>query len=288
MKPEKLIIALLTLLLLLPIPAYADVTTGDMIITLGKNLTEEQKKLLLTEMNAPDDAQIITISNEEEHQYLGNYVAKSLIGTKAISSSAITIAEKDAGITVKTKNITWVTDEMYINALITAGVKDANIFITAPIPVSGTAALTGIIKAYEVSTDTKIPEDVKQAANEEMVETATLGDDIGTENATALMAKIKEKVAETKPETDQELKTIIDDAAKDLNITLTEQQTNSLIEFFNKLKELNIDWNQVGDQLQNAKDKLTNYLESEEGQSFLDKVKEFFVSLIDAIKNFFN
>ncbi|GKU81069.1 DUF1002 domain-containing protein [Niallia sp. NCCP-28] len=288
MKLKKQIIALLTLLLLLPIPAYADVTTGDMIITLGKNLTEEQKKLVLTEMNAPDDAQIITISNEEEHQYLGNYIAKSLIGTKAISSSAITIAEKNAGITVKTKNITWVTDEMYINALITAGVKDANIFITAPIPVSGTAALTGIVKAYEVSTDTKIPEEVKQAANEEMVKTANLGDDIGTENATALMAKIKEKVAETKPETDQELKTIIDDAAKDLNLTLTEQQTNSLIEFFNKLKELNIDWNQVGDQLQNAKDKLTNYLESEEGQGFLDKVKEFFVSLVDAIKNFFS
>lgn len=288
MKQKKLVIFLFTLLLLLPMPAYADVTTGDMIITLGKNLTEEQKKLLLTEMNAPDDAQIITISNEEEHQYLGRYISKSLIGTKAISSSAITIAEKDAGITVKTKNITWVTDEMYINALITAGVKDANIFITAPIPVSGTAALTGIIKAYEVSTDTEIPEEVKQAANEEMVETANLGDDIGTENATALMAKIKEKVAETKPETDEELKTIIDDAAKDLNITLTEQQTNSLIEFFNKLKELDIDWNQVGDQLQNAKDKLTNYLESEEGQSFLDKVKEFFVSLIDAIKNFFS
>lgn len=288
MKLKKQIITLLTLLLLLPIPAYADVTTGDMIITLGKNLTEEQKKLVLTEMNAPDDAQIITISNEEEHQYLGNYIAKSLIGTKAISSSAITIAEKNAGITVKTKNITWVTDEMYINALITAGVKDANIFITAPIPVSGTAALTGIVKAYEVSTDTKIPEEVKQAANEEMVKTANLGDDIGTENATALMAKIKEKVAETKPETDQELKTIIDDAAKDLNLTLTEQQTNSLIEFFNKLKELNIDWNQVGDQLQNAKDKLTNYLESEEGQGFLDKVKEFFVSLVDAIKNFFS
>jgi len=288
MKPNKLIAMLLALLLILPIPAYADVSTGDMIITLGKNLTEEQKKLLLTEMNAPDDAQIITISNEEEHQYLGKYIAKALIGTKAISSSAITIAEKNAGITVKTKNITWVTDEMYINALITAGVKDANIYITAPIPVSGTAALAGIIKAYEVSTDTKIPEDVKQAANEEMVETANLGDDIGTENATALMAKIKEKVAETKPETDQELKSIIDDAAKDLNISLTEQQTNSLMEFFNKLKELDIDWNQVGDQLQNAKDKLTNYLESEEGQSFLDKVKEFFVSLIDAIKNFFN
>ena len=33
-----------------------------------------------------------------------------------------------------------------------------------------------------------------------------------------------------------------------------------------------------------AKDKFTNYLGSEEGQSFLDKLKQFFISLIDAIK----
>lgn len=287
MKKNKLMVMILTFLLLLPLPAYADVAVGDMIITLGENLTEEQKKLLLTEMNAPDDAQIITVSNEEEHQYLGSYVSKSLIGTKAISSSAVTIANEGSGINVTTKNINWVTDEMYINALITAGVKDADIYITAPIDVSGTAALTGIIKAYEVSTNTVIPEDVKQAANEEMVETANLGEDIGTEEATALMAKIKEKVAENQPANDEELKTIIDDAANDLNITLTEQQMQSLMDFFNKLKELDIDWNQVGDQLNDAKNKLTTYLESEEGQGFLDKVKEFFVSLIDAIKSFF-
>ena len=92
---------------------------------------------------------------------------------------------------VETKNINWVTDEMYINALITAGVKDAKIYITAPIRVSGTAALTGIIKAYEISADKTIPEDVKQAANEEMVESAKLGDSIGAENASAFNGKIK-------------------------------------------------------------------------------------------------
>ncbi|MGV3240897.1 DUF1002 domain-containing protein, partial [Streptococcus hyovaginalis] len=181
---------LLAFLLLIQIPAYDDVAVCDMIVTLGENLTPEQKQLLLTEMKAPEDAEIITVSNKEEHQYLGKYISKSLIGTRAISSSAITIGDKGTGIQVTTKNINWVTDEMYINALITAGVKDAKIYITAPIEVSGTAALTGIIKAYEVSTDTVIPEDVKQAANEEMVETANLGEDIGQEEATALMAKV--------------------------------------------------------------------------------------------------
>lgn len=287
MKKIKIITALLCMLFLLPVQAFADMAEGDMIITLGENLTDDQKNLLLAEMKAPEDVQIITVSNAEEHQYLGNYIAKSLIGTKAISSSAITVGKAGSGLEVETKNINWVTDEMYINALITAGVKDANIYITAPTSVSGTAALTGIIKAYEISADTTIPEDVKQAANEEMVETAELGETVGQENAAALIAKIKEEIAKNKPETDADLRAIIEQAAKELGITLTEEQIQSLIDLFNKIKNLDIDWNQVGDQLNQAKDKISKFLESEEGQGFLDKLKEFFVSLIDAIKAFF-
>jgi uncharacterized protein YpuA (DUF1002 family) len=287
MKKIKITILLLISLLLWPLQSLADVAEGDMIITLGENLTDEQKTMLLTEMNAPENADIITVSNAEEHQYLGNYVAKALIGTKAISSSAITIAKQGSGLEVETNNINWVTDEMYINALITAGVKDAKIYITAPFSVSGTAALTGIIKAYEVSAGETIPEDVKQAANEEMVKSAELGDSIGADNASALMTKIKEEIANNPPTTDEELRTIIENAAKDLGVTLTEEQIQSLIDLFNKLKDLNIDWNQVSDQIGVAKDKITNYLESEEGQGFLESIKQFFISIIDAIKAFF-
>ncbi|WML47649.1 DUF1002 domain-containing protein [Neobacillus sp. PS3-34] len=288
MYMKKLILFLtLTLMLLLPIHSFADMAEGDMIVTLGENLTDQQKNNLLSEMNAPKDVQIITVSNQEEHKYLGRYVSNSLIGTKALSSSAITIAPKGNGVSVKTKNITWVTDEMYVNALITAGVKDAKIYITAPVSVSGTAALTGIIKAYEISADKTIPEDVKQAANEEMVQTAKLGDSIGQENAAALIAKIKEDVAKNKPKNDQELRNIIEQAAKELKVNLTEQEIQKLMDLFNKLKDLNIDWNQVGDQLNKAKDRISKFLSSEEGQSFLEKLKEFFISLIDAIKSLF-
>lgn len=272
----------------LPGQSFADMAEGDVIITLGENLTAEQKEAILKEMDADENAQIITVSNEEEHQYLGSYISKALIGTRAISSSKVTIGKKGSGLEVETNNITWVTDEMYINALITAGVKDAKIYVTAPIAVSGTAALTGIIKAYEISAETTIPEEVKQAANEEMVETAKLGEEVGKENAAALMAKIKEEIAENKPKNDEELRNIIEQAANELGITLTEDQILSLIDLFNKIKNLDIDWNQVGQQLDQAKDKIAKFLESEEGQGFLDSLKEFFVRLIDAIKSFFS
>ncbi|MBT2618227.1 DUF1002 domain-containing protein [Bacillus sp. ISL-78] len=285
---NKWVIVTILLCLLLPYKAFADAAVGEMIVTLGENLTNEQKNMILSEMKAPNDVEVLTVTNAEEHEYLGDYIASRLIGTKAISSSAITLEEKGTGLKLESKNINWVSDEMYINALATAGVKDATIYVTAPIPVSGTAALTGVIKAYEISADKKIPEDVKQAANEEMVKTAKLGDEIGTEEASALVTKIKEEMAANPPANTEEVREVVESSAKDLGIALNEDQIQSLIDLFNKLKELNIDWNAVGDQLTAAKDKLSNFLESEEGQSFLDKLKEVFSSLIDAIKSLFS
>ncbi|MEK3808209.1 DUF1002 domain-containing protein [Bacillus sp. FSL H8-0547] len=282
---KKIMITAFSLALLaFPSMGLADAAPGDKIITLGKNLTEAQKDSMLSEMGADDSAQVIEVTNEEEHKYLGNYIPKAQIGTRAISSSAITIEESGAGLEVNTKNVNWVTDEMYLNALMTAGVKDASIQVSAPFEVSGTAALTGLLKAYEVSSDEAIPEDVKQVANEELVKTAELGDKVGQENASALMAKIKEEIANNGvPETDAEFRELIETSANDLGITLSEEEINSLVDLFNKMKDVNIDWNQVGQQLDQAKDKISKFIDSEEGQNFLDQLKEFFIALWDAI-----
>jgi uncharacterized protein YpuA (DUF1002 family) len=173
---------------------------------------------------------------------------------------------------------------MYLNALTTAGVKDANIVVTAPFPVSGTAALTGIMKAYEVSSGTVIPANVKQAANTEMVQTAKLGDQIGPNNAAKLVAKVKSMIAQNPPQDDSQLRDIINQAAKELGITLTDSQVQSLVDLFDKLKSLNINWQQVGDQINKAANQVTNYLHSPQGQNFLDKLKQLFDSLFNAVK----
>ena len=51
-------------------------------------MTTEQKNMLLSEMHAPNDVKTITVTNKEEHQYLGNYISNAVIGNKAISSSS--------------------------------------------------------------------------------------------------------------------------------------------------------------------------------------------------------
>ncbi|WP_143522330.1 DUF1002 domain-containing protein, partial [Pseudomonas sp. 2822-17] len=92
------------------------------------------------------------------------HIDASVIGSRSISSSMIIIGDEGSGINVETNNITWVSEGMYANALITAGVKDANVYVTALFNVSGTGALTGLIKAYELTSDEAIPEEQKEVA----------------------------------------------------------------------------------------------------------------------------
>lgn len=266
-----------------PIYAFADASEGDVIVTLGEDLTEDQKQELVKEMEAPENAMTVTVSNEEEHKYLGDYISKALIGTRALSSSSITIGKKDQGLSVETNNINWVTDEMYTNALITAGVKDAEVYITAPVEVSGTAALTGLIKAYEVSTDKVIPEDQKQVANEELVKTAKLSESIGADKATELMTKIKDELSTNPPETEQELRDLIQQTASDSGIELTNEELDGLVALFERMKNLDIDWDQVRSQLENAKEDLNEFLNKEETKNFISKFIEFVKSIIDSI-----
>ncbi len=284
---KKLLSLLGIALLSLGTAVSADSTPGDIIVTLGENLSPAQKEQLLEEMEVPADVETIVVSNAEEHKYLGDYIPKAQIGTKAISSSKITTAEAGSGLNVETKNITWVSKEMYTNALTTASVKDATIYITAPFEVSGTAALTGIIKAYETTTGEKIPEEQKQVANEEMVTTAKLGEDIGKEEAATLIERIKEEVAEQNPQTVQDIQVIINNISNELNITLSDAQTDQLASLFQKMQDLNLNWDQVNSQIDKAKEQWDTFKSSEEGQGILQSIINFLQSVVDALAGMF-
>ena len=272
-----------------PQVASADAAEGDVIVTLGEDLTPKQKEDLLKEMNVDDKALMVTVSNSEEHKYLDDYMPKAQIGTRSISSSKITISEAGAGLHVQSSNINYVSDEMYLNALTTAGVKDAEIYITAPFSVSGTAALTGITKAYEVSTGEEIPEEQKQIANEEMVKTAELADQngVGDDKAAAFMATVKEKIGEAKPETKEEVQAVIEDAANTAGITLTETQIEGYTDFFTRMKEMNIDWNVAKEQAAAMKEKFDNFIQSDEAKGMFEKIGDWFQTVIDTISGWF-
>jgi len=139
------------MILSLGVSAGADNIQSRAVI--GADLTPEQVALVYQAFGVQQGSVVqLTVTNAEERAYLEGYVDSSIIGTRSISCVYVELLGSGAGMNVTTSNITWCTPEMYISALATAGITDARIIVAAPFEVSGTAALTGIYKAYEDMT----------------------------------------------------------------------------------------------------------------------------------------
>ncbi|MBA4601704.1 DUF1002 domain-containing protein [Thermoactinomyces mirandus] len=277
--------------LIAPLQVSADAIEGETVVTLGKDLTGTQRDQILNEMGVDPNGnavKVIEVTNQEEHQYLGSYLSKDVIGQRAISSAKITLTSSNKGISVKTNNITTITPSMYANAAITAGIKDADIYVTAPFKVSGTAGLTGIIKAFETATGQKIDENKKQVANEEIVRTQDLSQQIGDPNkAVQFINEVKKQISEEKPKNPEEFRDIIINVSNDFNINLNEQTINEMTQFAQHFSELGIDWDQISQQFENLRGDIKNILDSEKTQGIIDTIFEWLGELFDSIGELF-
>lgn len=194
------------------------------------------------------------MTNAEERQYLEGYVDSAIIGTRSISCVYVELLGEGAGMNVTTSNITWCTPEMYISALATAGITDARIIVAAPFEVSGTAALTGIYKAYEDMTGQKLDDIAKLVSTQELTITGSLAQEIGSMDSTSIVGDLKMMLDETKNMTDDEIRSQIVEIAGRYNVTLTNTQINQLISLCRSLEGLD------GDQLKSRVEEVQNTL----------------------------
>lgn len=279
----------LIMLVSMPLEVMADTSE---VVTFGADLSQEQKESLAKEMGIDlgnTAVPIVEVTNAEERSYLKGLVPDNVIGTRAISSALIQILPEGSGVSVTSKNITWVTSDMYANALVTAKVKDAKIMAIAPFPVSGTAALTGIIKGFERATGVKIDEEAKRTANEELVRTGELGQEIGKEKATELILKVKERVIADKITDPQEIKQIIINVAGDLNINLTAEQINQLVQLMEKINKLDLNIRDISSQLQDLKTKIDDVVaQNEEVKSLLQRILDALNRFIEQVRSWFD
>jgi uncharacterized protein YpuA (DUF1002 family) len=278
--------------LLAPSFAFADAIEGQTVVTLGKDLTGTQRDNILREMGVDPNSsnvKIIDVTNQEEYQYLGKYMSENVIGHNAISSAKIVLTNSGKGISVKTHNITKITPSMYANAAITAGIKDADIYVTAPFQVSGTAGLTGIIKAFEVATGQKIDENKKQVANQEIVVTSQLADQIKDPNkAVQFINKVKQEVSDQKPKTPEDYRNIIVNVSNDFNINLNQQTINQLVQYAQNFNKLDISWDQINQQLNNLRGDIKNIINSQTTQGIIDTIFKWLGDFFSSIGNFFS
>lgn len=278
----------------LPQTVSADAVAGDSVVTLGADLTQEQRQSILQEMKADSGVETIDVSIDDIRKYLqGGTGGSGNSGggdNNAYSSAKITLAEKGTGIRVKANNVTRVSEQMYANALLTAGVTDAEVYVTSPKPVTGTAALTGIMMAFEKVSNTEISQEQREVANEEMNRTSELGEKIGDKDKAAqFMTEVKENIADKKPQSKEEVRDIVVNVAGDLNINLNNQDITNITNVMYNFSQLDIDWKSFGDQLDKLKGQLEGLVNSEEAQGWFDQftawLSDLFSSLADSFSS---
>ncbi len=222
-------------------------------IALGGDLTPEQKSTVLSLLGVPEaelaNYEVVYTTNAEEHAALDKYISPSVIGTKSLSSVLVMPAESGHRVVVTTNNINYCTTNMYRNALITAGVTDADITVVGPTPISGTAALIGALKAYEKMSGKEVSNNALDTSLNELVTTGEISKAVGSDDqAEELISYIKTVVATNDLNTEAEIEAAIRKGMKDLNVTLTEEEIKETVSLMMKVKALGIDYNVLAEQ----------------------------------------
>ena len=285
---KKLITVLLIIVMAvgMTVPAYAENIQSRAVI--GADLTEDQITAVYNAFGIRrGDAIELRVTNGEERQWLQGYVDESLIGTRSISCVYVELLPEGRGMDVTTSNITWCTGEMYISALATAGITDARIIVAAPFEVSGTAALTGVYKAYEDMTGKKLDDLAKLVSTQELTITGELANEIGSMDSTSIVNDLKLMLDETQKMTDDEIRAEIVEIAGRYNVSLTNTQIQQLIDLCRSLEGLDADSlkarvEEVQGTLQkvsDAKTKVVGFVETVKKvvtsvSSFFDKIKD--------------
>ncbi|AKL97079.1 putative protein DUF1002 [Clostridium aceticum] len=286
MKKKLVSIVLLCVLL----TTWMSYGSQHVVVTLGNDLNQQQRQQMLEIFGVQEGTvKTLVVTNQEERRYLEGLATERQIGTRAISSAYIENLQQGEGISVETYNITWVTEEMIMNALVTAGVTNAKVIAAAPFEVSGTAALTGILKGFEEITGEKISEEQKQVANEEMIKTGELGEEIGKEEATTLIREIKEVVVEKRIREPEEIKRVVIEIAGQLNIRLTEGQVEEITRLMERITRLNLNTEVIRQQLHGIGQQLRDISrDNQQVQSLLQRMIEMLKRLVESILGMFS
>ena len=258
-------------------------------LALGANLNQEQKRTVLNLMGIDpanlDQYQVVTVTNQEEHQYLDEYLDASTIGSRALSSVVIVKREKGAGIHISTRNISYCTVGMYKNALATAGLEDADVIVAGPFPLSGTAALIGAMKAYADMENTDIDPESLDTAMNEIVVTGGLVDSLGAESQPEeFIAYIKQKVLEEGEKSVEGIHRIIEEACSLFDVSLSDTQKNQIASLMEKVSSLDLNVDNLLKQAGSIYESIAN-MKDESG--FLAGIADFFKRLMDAVAGFF-
>ena len=276
----------------LPVTAYGasdNKNTDTPYVALGANLNQEERATVLRLLGISEEDlnnyTVTTVTNAEEHEYLDSYLSSSIIGSRALSSVMVEGTAEGSGINVTTSNITYCTPGMYENALATAGIENADIKVAGPFNISGTAALVGAIKAYENMTGEEVKKENADTATNELVVTGQVAENVGDqEKAEQLIGAVKGEVVEGNATTTEEIGNVVDQAAQEMEVNLSEEDRQAIIDLMKKIDDLNLNIDSLKEQASNLYDQIAGLdlnlnIDEEQVKGFFEKILDFFRGL---------
>lgn len=262
-RKRKLIAALISAACIAAsIPTASVLADGQKVVTLGADLSEEQKQAILRYFGvAGQNLQTLTITNQDERNHLGSYVPLEQIGTKTYSCALVS-PTNSGGIQVKTANLSWVTSNMIAATLSTSGVVNCDVLAASPFEVSGTGALTGILMAYESAVGTTLDEEKKEVATQELITTTTIANNIGPIEATEIVNETKTQIIEGNVVSDSDIDIIINQVAQEQNVSLTDEDRELLAQLMQQIAQQEYDYEEMKETL----DRIESNMQEQEAQ----------------------
>ena len=305
----------LALITAVPPVVRADDAWTQPVATLGSSLTTDQKNgTLSTLQNAAgvSNATQLTVNGATLVKYL-NPSGSSFTESSGVWSSALVQKTNNGGINVTivpyngTNNITTITADQYRNAALTAGVSNANLYITSAVKIDGSGALAGVYAAFAQNGENLNNQQINAAQQEvntlSSITQANKGKDGYTDKQlNNAVAGAKQQMASQSNNGQQTLSqnqigNIVDSQLKQNNLTtiINNNQRQLIINLLVNVQKAgslkNTDFKaqagKLADSIQNSAkglfDKLNSSLNTQENRNFLQKIWDGIVSFFSGI-----
>lgn len=271
------------------------------ILALGSSLNKNEEAALRDYFGVSDDMEAIYVDNATAIQQLGlDPNALDQYAGGWYSSAYVKLTQK-GGVNVSSKNLSLVTNEMFANALITSGIMNAEVNVSAPFTVTGESALAGILAGAEQIMGASLSDENKAIAKEEIDTTLDLSDEILEDDntidtvgdaanvASGIINDIKQQVIKDSPDTEQ-IQEIIITVSNKYHVTLSTESQARVLALMEEVNDLDIEYKDIKATMKNIgnsisqklKDANINFKES----GFFSKLSNWFSDLFTSFKSF--
>ncbi|MDO5810106.1 MAG: DUF1002 domain-containing protein [Methanobrevibacter sp.] len=260
---RKITIAILALILVGMLIPTGFATDSNLVITYGEttNANDNYKSVVdaffKSQANVDlNNVESKVITADQVNQVSSGITGKSYSSNQIYSSALLDLNDNDnLQVSVDKSKITTITGDMYISALKSAGITSGHVYVTSPVEATGESALAGIMNAYEQATDVEIPENVKEAANDEIYTQAEIVENSGVDanSLSKLVDDVKQEVSNGNVTDHDTIVNIINNHVQNNNINITNSDIENLADTIQQVQNVQGDVNYY-------KDKVSSFL----------------------------